>query len=95
MVEIIRWDITGSCNLKCKHCQASKYYNSNLSKKDLSTEQVFSIIDKISQIGVDNVALLGGEPLMRKDIIEILKYFKSKNIKTSLNTNLTSVLNII
>lgn len=87
MIDVVRWDITGKCNMACKHCQASKFY---MDKKnnDLSLKDVCTIIDRLAVAGVHRVALLGGEPLIREDIIEILEYLKKKNILVTLNTNL-------
>lgn len=82
-IRSVRWDITGKCNLACKHCQASMYKYSSI--KDLKTEQVKEIIDKLE--GVQSIGLLGGEPLIRDDIEEILKYMRKKNILVTINTN--------
>lgn len=79
----VRWDITGKCNLKCKHCQASMYKYSSI--LDLKTEEIKLIIDKLE--GIQSIGLLGGEPLIRSDILEILEYMKYKNIAVTINTN--------
>lgn len=91
MVNELRWDITGHCNLNCRHCQAAKYYEEqfNKGKKDLSTEEATIVIDKIAKSGVRRVGILGGEPLVRKDIFQLLEIMNEKGLRVSLNTNLT------
>ncbi len=91
MINEIRWDITGKCNLKCRHCQASLYYENERKKgnQDLSLDEVKIVIDKIKMSGVKKIGILGGEPMMRNDLIEILKYMNKADLKISLNTNLT------
>lgn len=83
----ILWEITPRCNMKCKHCL---FFNNNCKdlKKELTTEEVFKIIDNVCKdTSVKAIWISGGEPLLRNDIVEICKYIKSKNIKPSLSSN--------
>lgn len=76
--------LTQMCNLRCSYC-----YNAlNLNKKDkLTTKLIYDIIDKLSEIGVKKIILTGGEPLLRKDIIQIVSYIKNTGIYVELLTN--------
>ncbi|WP_024622110.1 radical SAM/SPASM domain-containing protein [Metaclostridioides mangenotii] len=69
-------EITHRCNLKCVHCciDADGVVSEN---KDLSTEDMKSIFDKIIKWNPSRIMLSGGEPMLRKDFIELLKYLKS------------------
>ena len=81
----ILWEITPRCNMKCKHCL---FFNNNCKdlKKELTTEEVFKIIDNVCKdTSVKAIWISGGEPLLRNDIVEICKYIKSKNIKPFFN----------
>ena len=91
MINEVRWDITGFCNLDCGHCQAAKYYKEKrkAGNKDLNTDEVKIVIDRLVDSGVKRIGVLGGEPLVRPDIIEILKYMKEKGVEATLNSNLT------
>lgn len=67
----LHFEITGLCNLKCKHCYNAKYLQQN---RELSTLEVKQILNKAKRIGCKTFAFSGGEPLCRKDIVEIIKY---------------------
>jgi radical SAM protein with 4Fe4S-binding SPASM domain len=57
------------------------------SLNEMSTQQIKFIVDKISSSGVSKIRITGGEPLLRKDIFEIIKYAKTKKLFVILNTN--------
>jgi len=79
--------ITGHCNLRCKHCGAV----SSLHKRDgLSTSDVKGIVDQLSTVPDGSIAITGGEPLLRRDIVEIARY-SAERIKTIISTNATLV----
>jgi radical SAM family uncharacterized protein len=74
--------LTYNCNLKCKMCPFWKR-----STTDLSTEKEKTILKQIYDSGVCGIAFEGGEPLLRKDLNEILDYARSLPLQTSLITN--------
>jgi len=74
--------LTYNCNLKCKMCPFWKRTN-----KDLNTEKEKAILRQIYESGVCAIAFEGGEPLLRKDLSEILAFSRSLPLQTSLVTN--------
>lgn len=84
---IVVWNLTNRCNLKCLHCYASAGSESY----ELTTEQCFEIIDKLSEFKVPLILFSGGEPLLRADIFDIAEYAKKKKIRTVLSTNGTLI----
>ena len=74
--------ITYNCNLKCKMCLFWKR-----SSPDLSIEKEKAILRQVYDAGVCGVAFEGGEPLMRRDLVEILAFSRSLPLHTSLITN--------
>jgi radical SAM family uncharacterized protein len=74
--------LTYNCNLACKMCPFWKR-----SSEDLSTWQEKAILRKIYDSGVCGIAFEGGEPLLRKDLPEILAYSRALPLHTSLITN--------
>jgi MoaA/NifB/PqqE/SkfB family radical SAM enzyme len=79
---IIDFQVTKNCNLNCEFCCGA-----DKSKKDSTTAEIKSVIDKLEKAGVDRIVLTGGEPLIRRDIDEIIKYIYGKGIKVYLSTN--------
>ena len=75
-------ELTYRCNLSCPYC----YVGSDRNKNELTTDEWKKVIDQIPFYGI--VTLVGGEPLIRKDFVDILDYV-SKRIwgKTHLVTN--------
>lgn len=88
----ILWEITSKCNLKCKHCL---YYSSvTKAEPDMTTEEIFHIIDDISNDqSVKAIWLSGGEPLLKDDLFDIISKISSCGIKPSLSTNGTLIPN--
>lgn len=74
--------LTYNCNLKCKMCP---FWKRNA--QDLSIEKEKIILKRIYDAGVCGIAFEGGEPLLRKDLAEILQYARSLPMQTSLITN--------
>lgn len=86
----IAWEITRRCNLRCIHCRSS----SGLEVKahpDFPTGEAFRIIDDITGYAKPVVVLSGGEPLLRKDVFEIVRYGTDKGLRMCLATNGTLV----
>lgn len=82
----INWNITRECNLRCKHC----YYDAGAQLEDeLSTEESFALIDEIANVFGDkaNVTFGGGEPLMRRDIFDLISYGKKRGLHLVLASN--------
>lgn len=82
----LQWHITAKCDQKCKHCYMydSLFYKSEV-QNELSLSDCKSIVDdflytlgSISRKG--SIYFTGGDPLLREDFFDILKYTSNKNI---------------
>ena len=82
----ITWAITGKCNYNCVYCGVKNYYMGSDIKPDLGFDQIKQIIDNMKKYPT-KILLIGGEPLIRKDLFDIMKYLKKSNLKFSLFTN--------
>jgi MoaA/NifB/PqqE/SkfB family radical SAM enzyme len=81
----VDFEITFNCNLSCLHC----YNETHRVKNELTTEQIFDTINQIKILGFQEIHINGGEPLIHKDIIKILKHCESNNLNILLETNAT------
>ncbi len=85
---VVIWDVTSRCNLRCLHCyNADKYFNGEFT--DLTFEQIIKLIDLCHKNNIKHIHLLGGEPLIHENILDIIKLIRSKNMTVSLTTNAT------
>lgn len=81
----LSWNSTNACNLKCKHCYAS---SGDAYTDELTTYEIRKyLIDELEKLNAKFVSISGGEPLMRKDIFNIIEYINDKNIKISMVSN--------
>ena len=78
----IGWALTYSCNKNCEYCGIK-----SLDDKELSFSEISHIIDELSEMGCARINFTGGEPLLRKDLLYILRYAKKKRIFATLSTN--------
>jgi len=84
----VMFEITQRCNLRCKFCYLGKQINT---EPDMPIEKIFSIIDQLESLGCMEVILLGGEPLIRKDFVQIYKYIKERGMLVTIWTNGTLI----
>jgi len=82
--DYLLWEITLRCNLRCLHCAARA---GRPRKEELSTREALDLCDQIAGLGIPAVALMGGEPLLRKDWKEIAGRLVSRGIRVGIVTN--------
>ncbi len=74
--------ITTQCNKNCEFC-----YETNNDAEDLSFETMSSLLDDLCEAGFKEIRISGGEPLLRKDLNQIIKKAKKLAFKVLLSTN--------
>lgn len=86
----LRWFATNDCNLNCTHCF---FRNGNLqSSSTMSSQEFFDLVDHTRSVrNINGIQILGGEPFVRKDIMQILVELGKRKIPVSLITNGTVV----
>ncbi len=80
----LMFELTYKCNFKCRHCYVPQSYRK---AGELKTEEVFSILEQLKDIGCFYLGFTGGEPFIREDIIEILWYAKRCGFELIIYTN--------
>jgi len=78
------WNVTRICNLKCKHCYESA---GSRGEDELSTEDAKRVIDILSDAGVVILAFSGGEPTLRPDILDLVRYATDRGLYVAMATN--------
>ncbi|MFX1496306.1 MAG: radical SAM/SPASM domain-containing protein [Promethearchaeota archaeon] len=77
--------VTYKCQCNCVHCSAGKFQKVNI--PELSTEEAKRVIEESQKLGVSIIAFTGGEPLLRKDIFELISHVNQKKTVPILFTN--------
>lgn len=88
-ISSLQFELSSRCNERCIHC-----YIPNEKKNhgfDMPTAKVKSILDEFAAMGGIHVTLSGGEAFMHKDLLEIVKYCREKDLKISILSNLISL----
>ncbi|OGR68253.1 MAG: radical SAM protein [Elusimicrobia bacterium GWC2_61_19] len=78
------WELTLACNLKCLHCGSTA---GGRRATELSTAEALALCEDLKRTGCLGVALMGGEPLLRKDFFEIASKVRSLGMELSVITN--------
>jgi heme d1 biosynthesis radical SAM protein NirJ len=86
---VVIWNLIRRCNLTCMHCYS---ISADIDfPGELSTAEVFGVMDDLKRHRVPALILSGGEPLLRRDIFEIASRAKSMGFYTALSTNGTLI----
>lgn len=78
------WIATNACNARCIHCSTAA------AKKlpgELSTGEAKQLFTELAAIGVFDIAISGGEPLTRPDILEIIQHMRAVGLKLGIGSN--------
>jgi radical SAM protein with 4Fe4S-binding SPASM domain len=91
---VISWNLTYRCNLACEHCYLDaggkpEVGTENFAdRSELGTEDCFRIIDEIATFAPECLTILtGGEPLLRRDILEIVRRGAERDLWVVVGTN--------
>ena len=91
---VVSWNLTYRCNLACEHCYldaggAPQVGTENFAdRSELGTEECFRVIDEIAAFAPECVTILtGGEPLLRRDILEIVQRAAERELWVVVGTN--------
>tara|TARA_B100000029_G_scaffold477052_1_gene521740 strand:+ start:501 stop:809 length:309 start_codon:yes stop_codon:yes gene_type:complete len=90
-INYLRLSVTDRCDLRCKYCMPLK--NNFFFKKEefLSQSELRTISKVLFKLGIRKIRITGGEPLIRKDIIEYLSYLSYKKKKDSSTKSLSAL----
>lgn len=78
------WELTTRCNQNCSFCHVKK-------ANELNINEIETIFERLSEIKINDIIFTGGEPLLRKDLFDILKMAKTRHYEIDLCTNGTLI----
>jgi GTP 3',8-cyclase len=74
----LRVSVTDRCNLRCRYCMPEEEYNWLEKSSILTFEEIDRLVDVFAELGVDKVRLTGGEPLLRRDLHQLVAMIARK-----------------
>ena len=81
-------EVESRCNFNCEFCfNRVSFASRGFGNQKMETEYIKKMIDSIKKANVSTVRFTGGEPMLREDFFELIRYAKSKGLKVRLNTN--------
>ncbi|MFX0084357.1 MAG: radical SAM/SPASM domain-containing protein [Candidatus Hodarchaeota archaeon] len=83
-LECAVWEITLECNLKCSHCGSSA---GKKLKNELKTHECIKVCEQLADLNCINVALMGGEPFLKKDWEKIAQCIVDLGMKLNIVSN--------
>ena len=81
---VVHWLATYCCNCNCVYCEASA---NEVKCDELTTEQIKGVLDELGELRVRHFFVSGGEPLMRRDLLEVLEHAKNRGMTVGMITN--------
>ena len=75
-ITYLRISLTNNCNLRCSYCMPDGFFPSDNPVKLLSLENIIRIVEIGTEIGIKKIRLTGGEPLLRKGVVGLIKSIK-------------------
>ncbi|DAZ93161.1 TPA: hypothetical protein N0F65_005511 [Lagenidium giganteum] len=73
----LRISLTERCNLRCQYCMPEEGVDLQPSDDLLSTPEILRLAGLFADAGVDRIRLTGGEPLLRRDIVELVAQLRA------------------
>lgn len=87
---IVFWEITRACHLSCLHCRAKAQTKRH--PEELTTEEGFKLSDEIAALQKPLLVITGGDPMMRPDLFELIKYSSGLGLRVSLAPSATHLV---
>ena len=87
-VKVLRVALTQRCNLNCIYCHhEGECSQSDNGKKEITKEEIEDLLKVSKDLGIKKVRFTGGEPLLRKDVVEIIQIASKYMEDVSISTN--------
>lgn len=87
----LRISVTDRCNMRCRYCMPREVFGSDfafLNKADILTyEEIDRLAGLFISLGVEKIRLSGGEPLLRRDLHELISMLALRNVEIAMTTN--------
>jgi GTP 3',8-cyclase len=76
-INYLRISVTDRCNLRCQYCMPNGEFHHKRHEDILRYEEIQEVVKVSVSLGIDKIRLTGGEPLVRKDIVQLVEMIAS------------------
>jgi GTP 3',8-cyclase len=76
-IHYLRISITDKCNLRCTYCMPEKGVPFKPHSAIMSFEDIIKVVEAAAELGINKIRLTGGEPLVRKDVVNLVRMIKT------------------
>ena len=92
-IDYVRISVTDRCDLRCTYCIPKGFKGFEVNKNWLTFDEIMRVVSAFSAMGTDHYRITGGEPLLRKNVPELIRRMKEiPTIKDlSMTTNATQL----
>ncbi len=87
---LVFWEVTRACALACKHCRAEA--NPRRSPDELDTAESLKLIKQLGELAPPMLILTGGDPMMRRDIFDLIRAADAEGLRIGLSPAATARL---
>lgn len=84
---LIEFSVTYRCQCKCPHCSVGEYLDKASQKNELTSEQIKDVLAQAVKVGIPKVDFFGGEPLLKDNISDLIRFGARKGLYMSVTTN--------
>lgn len=85
----IAWEITRACAYACVHCRADAQHRRH--PGELTTEEGYGLINRFAAFGSPILVFTGGDPMMRHDLFDLIRYATERGLRCSLTPTATAL----
>lgn len=85
----IAWEVTRACAFACVHCRANAQHTRD--PRELTTEEGYRLLDRFKAFGNPIVIFTGGDPMMRRDLFDLIRYATQLGLRASLTPTATAL----
>ncbi|WP_025717974.1 radical SAM/SPASM domain-containing protein [Paenibacillus sp. 1-18] len=83
-LKTVYWVCTQACNLRCTYC----YQVASMARPhELTTSEAIDLVDQVVETGATTLIFTGGEPMTRRDLLDIARYARSRGLRTNIISN--------
>ncbi len=75
--DYLRISVTDRCNLRCVYCMGDEGIEQAAHESILSYEDILQVVTAGAELGISKIRITGGEPLVRKDVVELIRMIAS------------------